>query len=61
MWVTALDKDVTEAYPSIIWCCDMAGTEKNHAVMVDGDLNTSPLQITTIPFLWLKESKMPKW
>lgn len=28
MWVTALDKDVTEAYPSIIWCCDMAGTEK---------------------------------
>lgn len=28
MWVTALDKDVTEAYPSIIWCCDMAGSEK---------------------------------
>lgn len=28
MWVAALDKDVTEAYPSIIWCCDMAGKDK---------------------------------
>ncbi len=28
MWVTALDIDVSESYPSIIWCCDMAGTTK---------------------------------
>ena len=28
MWAAALDQDVTEARPSITWCCDLAGTEK---------------------------------
>ena len=28
MWAAALDQDVTEAYPSITWCCDLAGSEK---------------------------------
>ena len=28
MWAAALDQDVTEANPSITWCCDLAGTEK---------------------------------
>jgi len=28
MWVAALDPDVTAAYASIIWCCDLAGAEK---------------------------------
>ncbi len=28
MWSAALDQDVTAAYPSITWCCDLAGTAK---------------------------------
>ncbi len=28
MWAAALDPDVTEATPSITWCCDLAGTAK---------------------------------
>ncbi|MBE6357227.1 MAG: acetylxylan esterase [Lentisphaerae bacterium] len=28
MWAAALDKDITEAIPSITWCCDMAGQSK---------------------------------
>ncbi len=28
MWAAALDQDVNMAYPSITWCCDLAGTEK---------------------------------
>lgn len=28
MWAAALDQQVNVAYPSITWCCDMAGTEK---------------------------------
>ena len=28
MWAAALDQDVTEAYPHITWCCDIAGTAK---------------------------------
>ena len=28
MWAAALDPDVTEARPSITWCCDLAGTQK---------------------------------
>lgn len=28
MWAAALDPDVTEAAPSITWCCDLAGQEK---------------------------------
>ena len=28
MWAAALDKNVTLAYPSITWCCDLAGHSK---------------------------------
>lgn len=30
MWLTALDSDVSEAYPSITWCCDLAGESKKN-------------------------------
>ena len=32
MWAAALDQDVTEAYPSITWCCDLAGTDKKQRI-----------------------------
>ena len=28
VWAAALDSDVTEAYPYITWCCDLAGASK---------------------------------
>ncbi|MBR2345729.1 MAG: acetylxylan esterase [Lentisphaeria bacterium] len=28
MWAAALDQDVNVAYPSITWCCDLAGMDK---------------------------------
>jgi cephalosporin-C deacetylase-like acetyl esterase len=28
MWAAALDPDVSEAYPGITWCCDLAGQSK---------------------------------
>ena len=32
MWAAALDPDVTEAYPYITWCCDLAGTTKKQRI-----------------------------
>lgn len=32
MWAAALDPDVTEAYPYITWCCDLAGTAKKQRI-----------------------------
>jgi cephalosporin-C deacetylase-like acetyl esterase len=28
MWAAALDKDVTDAFPNVTWCCDLAGHSK---------------------------------
>ena len=42
MWVAALDPAVTEAYPSIIWCCDLAGTLKQNRFGALGRIKYSP-------------------
>ena len=42
MWAAALDPDVTEAYPAITWCCDIAGTKKKQRVSGAGRIQYAP-------------------
>ena len=42
MWVAALDPAVTEAHPSIIWCCDLAGSLKQKRFGAFGRVKYTP-------------------
>ena len=60
MWVAALDQQVTEAYPAITWCCDLAGSVKQNRFGAFGRIKYSPALEYYDPVFMAKRIKKAK-
>ncbi|MBQ7209034.1 MAG: acetylxylan esterase [Lentisphaeria bacterium] len=60
VWVAALDPDVTAAYASIIWLCDLAGAEKKNRCPAMGRVKYFPALEYYDPVFMAKRIKKAK-
>ena len=60
MWVAALDPQVSAAKPSIIWCCDLAGSIKQNRFCAVGRVKYTPALEYYDPVFMAKRIKKAK-